>query len=108
MPVKHNVVVKRITDNEFYSLDYKIMELVFSVHKDLGRFYDEKIYQDELALKWSSKNGHFWLSRFAAWFFLIGERGFITQCRVQPNRVIVGDVIKNLHLRRQPRNKPVI
>ena len=51
MPVKHNVVVKRITDNEFYSLDYKIMELVFSVHKDLGRFYDEKIYQDELAYR---------------------------------------------------------
>ena len=51
MPVKHNVVVKQITDNEFYSLDYKIMELVFSVHKDLGRFYDEKIYQNELAYR---------------------------------------------------------
>lgn len=51
MPVKHNVVVKQITDNEFYSLDYKIMELVFSVHKDLGRFYDEKIYQNELACR---------------------------------------------------------
>ena len=51
MPVKHNVVVKQITDNEFYSLDYKIMELVFSLHKDLGRFYDEKIYQNELAYR---------------------------------------------------------
>ena len=51
MPIKHNVVVKQITDNEFYSLDYKIMELVFSVHKDLGRFYDEKIYKNELAYR---------------------------------------------------------
>ena len=27
------------------------MALVFSLHKDLGRFYDEKIYQNELAYR---------------------------------------------------------
>ena len=51
MPIKHKVTVKPISESEFHLLDYKIMELVFSTHKDLGRFCDEKIYQNELAYR---------------------------------------------------------
>ncbi len=51
MPIKLKVKVKKISEDAFYSLDYKIMKAVFSIHNDLGRFYDEKIYQNELAYR---------------------------------------------------------
>lgn len=40
MPIKSSVVIETISEDEFYSLDYKIMGIVFSIHKDFGRFYD--------------------------------------------------------------------
>lgn len=49
MPIEHAVQSRAISRNEFYSLDYEIMGLVFSVHRELGRFWNEKIYQNELA-----------------------------------------------------------
>ncbi|MFC1830027.1 GxxExxY protein [Thermodesulfobacteriota bacterium] len=51
MPVKCNVRIKPVSEDEFHLLDYKMMEIVFSIHKDLGRLYDEKIYQNELAYR---------------------------------------------------------
>jgi len=51
MPIKHKMAIKPIAESEFHLLDYKIMELVFSIHKDLGRFCDEKIYQNELSYR---------------------------------------------------------
>lgn len=45
MPISHNVTVKPITEDDFHTLDYEVMSAVFSIHKDLGRFYEEKIYQ---------------------------------------------------------------
>ena len=51
MPVKHGVMIKPIPEDEFHLLDHKIMEIVFSIHKDFGRFCDEKIYQNELAYR---------------------------------------------------------
>jgi len=51
MPVKHSAMIEPISEDEFHLLDHKIMEVVFSMHKDLGRFYDEKIYQNELAYR---------------------------------------------------------
>jgi GxxExxY protein len=51
MPIKPGVLIKPVSEDEFYSLDQKIMGSVFSMHKDLGRFCDEKIYQDELAFR---------------------------------------------------------
>ena len=38
MPVKHGVMIKPITEDEFHLLDHKIMEIVFSIHKYFGRF----------------------------------------------------------------------
>jgi GxxExxY protein len=49
MPIKCSVMIESISENDFYLLDHKVMETVFSIHKDIGRFYDEKIYQNELA-----------------------------------------------------------
>ncbi len=51
MPISHNVTVKPITEDDFHTLDYEVMSAVFSMHKDLGRFYEERIYQNELAYR---------------------------------------------------------
>ena len=49
MPIVCNVNVQRISREEFYELDYTVMKLAFAVHKDMGRFWDERIYQQELS-----------------------------------------------------------
>jgi len=46
MTVKHNVMIEPIPEYEFHLLDHKIMEIVFLIHKDLGRFCAEKIYSE--------------------------------------------------------------
>jgi len=51
MPINHNLKIKTISEDEFHSLDYKVMELAFSIHNEMGRFWDEKIYQNELAYR---------------------------------------------------------
>jgi len=38
MPVEHSLMIKAVSEDEFHLLDHKIMESVFSMHKDLGRF----------------------------------------------------------------------
>jgi len=40
---------RRMTQEEFGALAYEVMECVFGIHNRLGRFFDEKIYRDEIA-----------------------------------------------------------
>ncbi len=49
MPMVPQHPIRRIPEKEFHELDYAIMKLAFDTHNALGRFYDEKIYQAELA-----------------------------------------------------------
>jgi GxxExxY protein len=49
LPIKHNIAIKPISEDEFHQIDYKVMELAFAIHNEMGRFWDEKIYQNELA-----------------------------------------------------------
>ena len=49
MPISHSVRIKEVSDKKFYAIDYKVMELAFSIHREMGRFWNEKIYQNELA-----------------------------------------------------------
>jgi len=51
MPIKPAIQTKPISYEEFHALDYEVMALVFSIHRDLGRFWNEKIYQNELAYR---------------------------------------------------------
>ncbi|WP_372845757.1 GxxExxY protein [Pontiella sp.] len=48
MPIELESPINRITEKEFHELDFRIMRIAFDIHNDLGRFYDEKIYQAEL------------------------------------------------------------
>jgi len=49
MGIVPSVTIRPISEDDFHSIDHKIMALVFGIHKDLGRLCDEKIYQNELA-----------------------------------------------------------
>ena len=51
MPIKPGVQTKPISYDDFHSLDYEVMGIVFSIHRDLGRFWNEKIYQNGLAYR---------------------------------------------------------
>ncbi|MFQ5864676.1 MAG: hypothetical protein ACE5IW_05540 [bacterium] len=51
MPIKLSVQSRPISYDDFHSLDYEVMGIVFSIHRDLGRFWNEKIYQNELAYR---------------------------------------------------------
>lgn len=51
MPIEYAFKPKPISEDDFHILDYKVMGLVFSVHQELGRLWNEKIYQKELAYR---------------------------------------------------------
>lgn len=51
MPIIHSVWIKAISEEEFHVLDYKVMGLAFSIQRELGRFWNEMIYQKELAYR---------------------------------------------------------
>lgn len=42
MPIAHAVKTKLISDDDFHAYDYKVMGLVFSIHRELGRLWNEK------------------------------------------------------------------
>lgn len=41
--------IKRIDEQEFYEIDYQVTGLAYAIHNEIGRLWDEKIYQNELA-----------------------------------------------------------
>ena len=51
MPIECGVTFKAISEDGFYPVDHEVMRLVFSMHSELGRFWDERIYQNELAYR---------------------------------------------------------
>lgn len=48
MPIEFGFKTNVISKQDFYLLDYKMMEIAFAIHNEFGRFWDEKIYQREL------------------------------------------------------------
>lgn len=51
MPIERSFKTKLISEDDFYAFDYEVMGLVFSIHRELGRLWSEKIYQNELAYR---------------------------------------------------------
>ncbi len=48
MPISISQPINILSEQEFHDLDYQIMKLAFETHNGLGRFYNEKIYQNKL------------------------------------------------------------
>src|SRR4051794_30693380 len=49
MPVTLRTPIRHLSQAEFGDLAYSVMGCVFQIHRDMGRFFDEKIYKRELA-----------------------------------------------------------
>ena len=49
MPITTRVPLRRLSQSEFGDIDYVVMEHVFAIHNEIGRFFDEKIFKLELA-----------------------------------------------------------
>ncbi len=48
MPVRIEYDVRRLTQDEFAAIAYRVMGQLFEIHRDFGRLFDEEIYQREL------------------------------------------------------------
>ena len=48
MPVTTTIPFANLSETDFKTLDYEVMGHVFSSHNDLGRFHDERIYEQDL------------------------------------------------------------
>ncbi len=51
MPIILPHPIEALSEQAFHKLDYSVMALAFEVHSQLGRFYDEQIYRNELRQK---------------------------------------------------------
>ncbi len=49
MPIHRSMPTKRISQKEFKQVSHEVMEHVFAIHNEFGRFFDEKVYKRELA-----------------------------------------------------------
>jgi GxxExxY protein len=49
MPVIIRTPIRRLAQAEFGEIAYSVMQSVFQIHGEMGRFFDEKIYKRELA-----------------------------------------------------------
>lgn len=49
MPVVFSGPIRRLSQAEFGDIAYELMGHVFAIHGDIGRFFDERIYKQELA-----------------------------------------------------------
>jgi hypothetical protein len=49
MPVEYAAVPVAMGQEEFHAIDRIVMGEVFAMHISMGRFFDERIYQEELA-----------------------------------------------------------
>ncbi len=51
MPIECEIEFESVSQDEFHRLDQSVMRHAFDIHNSMGRFCDERIYQDELAVR---------------------------------------------------------
>ncbi|MFQ5632568.1 MAG: GxxExxY protein [bacterium] len=49
MPIELSEKIRTLDQDAFGFIAYEVMERAFQVHNELGRFFDEDAYQQELA-----------------------------------------------------------
>ncbi len=49
MPVSLPLPIRRMSQDEFGELSFTVMRHVFAIHNEMGRFFDERVYKQELA-----------------------------------------------------------
>lgn len=51
MPILSTIPTPRLSQEKFSLLSYKVMEQCFAIHSEFGRFFEERVYKKELALR---------------------------------------------------------
>jgi GxxExxY protein len=51
MPIRVGADIRRMDDEEFGETVYDVMRHIFNVHGELGRLFNERIYQREIAFR---------------------------------------------------------
>ena len=51
MPIEVNTRIQAFDQEEFHALDRRIMRVVFDVHNEFGRLFDEDLYKFEIAAR---------------------------------------------------------
>ena len=51
MPIKPSRAVQLKTEEEFREVDYRVMGKAFEIHNELGPYFDEVVYKNELAFR---------------------------------------------------------
>jgi len=51
MPIRCSITFPRLDSREFGALDYQVTDVAFECQRELGRLADEKIYQNDMALR---------------------------------------------------------
>jgi len=46
---KHDI--KKIDEKGFYRIDYRVTGMAFDIHNEIGRLWNEKIYQNIISFK---------------------------------------------------------
>lgn len=49
MPITRATETIRPTQSEFGQIAYEVMNCVYAIHNEFGRFFDETVYKQELA-----------------------------------------------------------
>lgn len=55
MPIEVSAKIQAFDQESFGAIAYEVMEQAFEVHNKLGRFFDEQVYQQELAYMLESR-----------------------------------------------------
>jgi hypothetical protein len=51
MPIHRTLELTDISDAEFDRVDYAVMQHAYAIQNEFGRLFDERIYENELALR---------------------------------------------------------
>ncbi len=51
MPIHVDAPIRRLSQSEFGKLSFEVMREVFRIHAELGRFFEEEIYKQALAVR---------------------------------------------------------
>lgn len=51
MPLEKMFKTRDISEEEFREVDFQTMGFAFEIHNEMGRFWNEQIYQNELAYR---------------------------------------------------------
>jgi len=55
MPIVLEQPVLNLDQNQFGAIAYELMGHAFELHKQMGRFFDEHVYRNELARRFGSR-----------------------------------------------------